>query len=269
MKAELYQVDSFTAEPFKGNPAGVCLLEKPAPESWMQNLAMEMNLAETAFVYPESNGFHLRWFTPATEVELCGHGTLATAHILFEAGKLMPNDIARFYTKSGILTVIKNNNFLEMNFPATPASQCPAPKNLSRALGNVNLLFNGKNDFDYLIELDSEEIIKSMSPDFDLLKQITARGIIVTSRSRNPEFDFVSRFFAPGIGIDEDPVTGSAHCTLGPHWAKKLGKSNFTAYQASRRGGIVKVELTGDRVLLRGQAVTIFSARLTARVRTE
>jgi PhzF family phenazine biosynthesis protein len=269
MKAELYQVDSFTAEPFKGNPAGVCLLDQPAPQSWMQSLAMEMNLAETAFIYPESDGFRLRWFTPVTEVELCGHATLATAHILFENGKLKPNDTARFLTKSGILTVRKINKLLEMNFPATPASQCPEPENLSRALGNVNFLFSGKNDFDYLIELDSEDVIRSLKPDFDLLKKVTARGIIVTSRSRNSQFDFVSRFFAPTLGIDEDPVTGSAHCTLGPYWAKKLGKSKFTAYQASRRGGIVQVELKGDRVLLRGQAVTIFSASLTDKVRNE
>ena len=149
MKIKFYQVDSFTAEPFKGNPAGVCLLEQPASESWMQNLAMEMNLAETAFIYPESDGFRLRWFTPITEVELCGHATLATAHILFETGKLKPNETARFYTKSGILTVKKNDDFLEMNFPATPASQCPEPENLSRALGDVNSLFCGKYKFDY------------------------------------------------------------------------------------------------------------------------
>jgi len=269
MRAELYQVDSFTAEPFKGNPAGVCILYQPASESWMQNLAMEMNLAETAFIYPESDGFRLRWFTPVTEVKLCGHATLATAHVLFETGKLKPNDTARFFTKSGILTVKKNNDFLEMNFPATPASQCPEPENLDRALGNVNLLFSGKNDFDYLVELDSESVIKSLKPDFDLLKKVTARGIIVTSRSQNAEFDFVSRFFAPCLGINEDPVTGSAHCTLGPYWAKKLSKSKFTAYQASRRGGIVQVELKGDRVLLRGHAVTIFSASLTDKVRNE
>ena len=269
MKTELYQVDSFTTEPFKGNPAGVCLLEQPAPESWMQNLTMEMNLAETAFIYPESDGFRLRWFTPITEVELCGHATLATAHILFETGKLKPNETARFYTKSGILTVKKNDDFLEMNFPATPASQCPEPENLIRALGDVNFLFCGKNKFDYLIELDSADIIESLKPDFVLLKQVTARGVIVTSRSRNPQFDFVSRFFAPYLGIDEDPVTGSAHCTLGPYWAKKLTKSKFTAYQASRRGGIVRIELKRDRVLLRGQAVTIFSANLTDKVRNE
>ena len=269
MKTELYQVDSFTTEPFKGNPAGVCLLEQPASESWMQNLAMEMNLAETAFIYPESDGFRLRWFTPITEVELCGHATLATAHILFETGKLKPNETARFYTKSGILTVKKNDDFLEMIFPATPASQCPEPENLSRALGNVNFLYCGKNDFDYLVELDSEDVIKSLKPDFELLKQITTRGIIVTSRSRSLEFDFVSRFFAPSLGIDEDPVTGSAHCTLGPYWVKKLSKSKFVAYQASSRGGIVQVELKGDRVLLRGRAVTIFSASLTDKVRNK
>jgi len=269
MKAELYQVDSFTAEPFKGNPAGVCLLEQPVPESWMQNLAMEMCLAETAFIYPESDGFRLRWFTPVTEVELCGHATLATAHILFETGRLKPADSARFFTKSGLLTVTKNNNFLEMNFPATPARQCPEPENLSRALGNINFLYCGKNDYDYLVELDSAAVIKFLKPDFKLLMKVTARGIIVTSRSQSPEFDFVSRFFAPSLGIDEDPVTGSAHCTLGPYWAKKLSKSKFAAYQASRRGGTLEVELIGNRVLLRGQAVTIFSASLTDKVRNE
>ncbi len=262
MKTQLFQVDSFTKEPFKGNPAGVCILEKPAAEKWMQDLAMEMNLAETAFIYPEDDGYHLRWFTPITEVELCGHATLATAHILFETGILHEDQTAKFQTVSGQLTVTKQNNILEMNFPATPALPCPVSNALRKALGGCKILWSGKNNFDYLLEVESEAIITEMRPDFGLLKKVDKRGVIVTAKSENPKFDFISRFFAPAVGIDEDPVTGSAHCTLGPYWLAKLNKTNFTAYQASRRGGIVQVKLIGDRVLLRGKAVTVFQINL-------
>ena len=262
MKAQLFQVDSFTNEPFKGNPAGVCILEKPAAEKWMQDLAMEMNLAETAFIYPKDDGYHLRWFTPVTEVELCGHATLATAHILFETGILNGNQTAKFQTISGQLTVTKQNDFLEMNFPATPAMPCAVPDSLQHAFGNCQIRWAGKNNFDYLLEVESEAIVTEMRPDFGLLKNTTQRGVIITAKSDNSDFDFISRFFAPAVGIDEDPVTGSAHCTLGPYWSTKLKKTNFTAYQASRRGGTVQVELNGDRVLLRGKAVTVFQIKL-------
>jgi len=262
LKAQLFQVDSFTEKPFKGNPAGVCILEKPASEKWMQDLAMEMNLAETAFIYPKDGGYHLRWFTPIAEVELCGHATLATAHILFETGILNRDQTAIFQTISGQLTVIKQNDLLEMNFPATPAQSCPVPDNLQKALGSCKIRWSGKNDFDFLLELESEAIVTKMQPDFGLLKKVDKRGVIITAKSDNPEYDFISRFFAPAVGIDEDPVTGSAHCTLGPYWSAKLNKPNFTAYQASRRGGIVQVELIGDRVLLRGKAVTVFQINL-------
>jgi len=255
-------VDSFTRESFKGNPAGVCILDKAAPENWMQNIAMEMNLSETAFVYPEDNGFQLRWFTPTTEVELCGHATLATAHILFETGILKSHETARFFTRSGLLTVIFKGKFLEMNFPATPAFPCDVPELLGDVLENIPVIAIAKNDFDLLVEVDSDKKIKTLQPDFTLMKNIDARGIIVTSRAANSNFDFVSRFFAPRVGINEDPVTGSAHCTLGPYWGKKLKRSKMTAYQASSRGGVIQVELAGDRVLLSGEAVTVLQLNL-------
>lgn len=266
MQAQLYQVDSFTEQAFRGNPAGVCLLEKPAPEKWMQQLAMEMNLSETAFCYPLENGYRLRWFTPVAEVELCGHATLATAHVLFETGAVKPDQAARFQTMSGWLTVTMKNRRLQMDFPATPAAHCELPAALPKSLGLTLILWSGKNEVDYLIEAGSEKEVVGLQPDFRQLAAITQRGVIVTARSDRQEIDFISRFFAPAIGIDEDPVTGSAHCTLGPYWTNKLNKSVFTAYQASRRCGIVRVEVKGNRILLGGTAVTIFSARLSEMV---
>ncbi|HDP67496.1 MAG TPA: PhzF family phenazine biosynthesis isomerase [Candidatus Marinimicrobia bacterium] len=267
MQAQIYQVDSFSDKPFRGNPAGVCLLEKPAPEKWMQQLAMEMNLSETAFCYPLENGYRLRWFTPIAEVELCGHATLATAHVLFETGAVKPDQMARFQTMSGWLTVTMKNGRLQMDFPATPAVPCNLSPELPKALGLTHILWSGKNEVDYLIEVGSEEEVVGLRPDFRQLAAATQRGVIVTARSVNPDYDFISRFFAPAIGIDEDPVTGSAHCTLGPYWMNKLKKSVFTAYQASRRGGIVLVEVKEDRILLGGNAVTIFAAQFSQLVR--
>lgn len=267
MQAQLYQVDSFSDKPFRGNPAGVCLLEKPAPEKWMQQLAMEMNLSETAFCFPQNDGFRLRWFTPIAEVELCGHATLATAHVLFETGAVKPDQTARFQTMSGILTVTLNKGRLQMDFPATPAAPCNLPPELQKALGLGQIVWCGKNAVDYIIEMESEKEIVELRPDFRRLAAATQRGVIVTALSDNPDYDFVSRFFAPAIGIDEDPVTGSAHCTLGPYWQNKLKTSVFTAYQASRRGGIVQVGVKGERILLGGTAVTIFAAQLSQRVR--
>jgi len=223
---------------------------------------MEMNLSETAFLWPAERGYRLRWFTPTTEVELCGHATLAAAHILFTTGKLMPHQVAEFYTLSGLLTVTQKDGLLEMNFPATPAAPCREPDNLRKALGNITPLSILKNQLDLLVEVESAAIVKSLRPDFNLLKRVDARGIIVTSRSSDPQYDFVSRFFAPAVGINEDPVTGSAHCTLGPYWEGKLNKSQLTARQVSRRGGTVQIEVKGERILLRGYAVTVFSINI-------
>ena len=261
MSQTIIQVDAFTNKPFSGNPAAVCVMPKPADETWMQNVATEMNLSETAFLYPQDDGYNLRWFTPAAEVDLCGHATLASAHVLWETGHLSPEAEARFYTKSGLLTAQRKGDWIKMDFPAEPATETPAPPNLADALG-VKPVYVGKNRFDYLVEVNSEKTIRTLQPDFTLLKTITSRGVMVTSRATTPGYDFVSRFFAPGVGIDEDPVTGSAHCCLGPFWQARLEKDDFTAYQASPRGGVVRVRLEGNRVKLGGQAVTVLRGEL-------
>lgn len=261
MKHLIRYVDAFTDKPFSGNPAGVCLLESPRKDAWMQNVAREINLSETAFLLKGHEGYHLRWFTPTTEVDLCGHATLASAHVLWEEGHLQADEPARFYTKSGILTAVRTADGIEMDFPADPQKPTIAPPQLERALG-VTPMYCGKNRFDLLIEIDSEETLRKLNPDFRLLTTIPMRGLIVTAASDRSEFDFVSRFFAPAAGIDEDPVTGSAHCCLGPYWQKRLHKEAFTAYQASERGGVVRVRVNGDRVLLGGQAVTVMQGSL-------
>lgn len=253
---KIFQVDAFTAEAFKGNPAGVCLLEKQMDERLMQQIAMEMNLSETAFVFKIKDGYKLRWFTPHVEEELCGHATLATAHILYEEGLLQLDEEARFHTRSGLLTVSKKGDHLEMNFPAEPESPVDAPPILIRAIGEQPV-YTGKNRLDYLFQFASEKQIQEIKPDMNLLREIPVRGVIVTAKAETSAYDFVSRFFAPYDGIDEDPVTGSAHCCLGPFWQKQLGKTDFVAYQASARGGIMQVGVRNDRVLLSGQAVTV------------
>ena len=263
---KLLQIDAFTSQPFRGNPAAVCLLEGERDAQWMQDVAAEMNLSETAFLLPlpaESNAdFSLRWFTPATEVALCGHATLASAHALWEEQILAPNDIARFHTKSGLLTAERKGDRIELDFPATLEQPADAPAGLLESLGVSDPVYVGRNKFDYLVEVASEEIVRSLAPDHALLRTIPVRGVIVTSRASETDADFVSRFFAPGSGIDEDPVTGSAHCCLTPYWSARLGKEEMTAYQASPRGGYVYVRLAGDRVKLRGRAVTILHGEL-------
>jgi PhzF family phenazine biosynthesis protein len=261
MSQTITQVDAFTSEAYKGNPAAVCIMSGPRDEQWMRNVAAEMNLSETAFLHPENDGYRLRWFTPTVEVDLCGHATLASAHVLWEEGFLKQNKEAKFYSRSGLLTATRNGNWIELDFPSTPAQQASPQVELEQSLG-VKGLYVGKSKFDYLVELESEEIVRSLDPDMTLLKKIPVRGVIVTSRSSSSEFDFVSRFFGPASGVDEDPVTGSAYCCLGPYWQKKLGKSVFVAYQASKRGGVVRVAAMGDRVLLGGQAVTVLKGEL-------
>ena len=262
MGIRAFKVDSFTAEPFSGNPAGVCLLTEPRDERWMKAMAREMNLSETAFLLREGEGFRLRWFTPAVEVELCGHATLASAHVLWEEGVLAPSDTARFATQSGELRGSRRGDLIELDFPAKPEQPAEPPKTLLEALG-ARPLYLGRNQFDYLLLLDSEEAVRAVSPDFALLRTVTVRGVIVTAPSAGPEFDFVSRFFAPAVGVDEDPVTGSAHCCLGPFWAARLGKSELVGHQVSARRGVVNVRVAGERVFLGGRAVTVLRGELT------
>jgi len=262
MAIRIVQVDAFTNKPFAGNPAAVCVLPQPVPDEWMGNVAREMNLSETAFLTPHDGGFRLRWFTPAVEVDLCGHATVASAHVLWQDGHLKAGQQARFHTRSGLLLADRRGDWIELDFPAKQVVAAPAPAELLPALGVAQAAFVGRNAFDYLVEVDSEETLRGLAPDHSTLRRIPVRGIVVTSPSSGGEFDFVSRFFAPGSGIDEDPVTGSAHCALGPYWSERLGKSEFTAFQASPRGGTVRVKLEGDRVLLGGQAVTVMTAEL-------
>jgi len=264
MSLTITQVDAFTSEPFSGNPAAVCILPEEREATWMQNVAREMNLAETAFLVPRSDGYGLRWFTPTVEVDLCGHATLASAHVLWETSRLATAETARFHTRSGLLTAVRRGDWIELDFPATPDTPVEAPPGLVEALGGVSPRYVGKGRFDYVVELDGEEAVRGLRPDFGRLGRVGARGVIVTSRSASTDWDFVSRFFAPAFGIDEDPVTGSAHCCLAPFWSRRLKKDTFLARQVSARGGVLKVELRGDRVGLGGQAVTVLRGELLA-----
>jgi predicted PhzF superfamily epimerase YddE/YHI9 len=252
-----YLIDAFADRPFTGNPAGVVPMATWPDDAWMQNVAMEMNQAETAFFIPNTaGGYDLRWFTPTVEVDLCGHATLASAKALAERGELAEGQTVRFSTKSGILTARRFGDQFQLNFPVTPALPAAAPPGLIESL-KVTPTFIGRNVFDYLVELATESELRAMAPDMSQLATIACRGVIVTAKSSDSAFDFVSRFFAPAAGVNEDPVTGSAHCCLAEYWGKKLGKANMTGYQASRRGGIVHVQWKGERVLLRGGAVII------------
>ncbi len=274
MPHSLIQVDAFTEKPFAGNPAAVCLLDKPADEGWMQSVAREMNLSETAFLVPKQENirgpraaeplgvsYDLRWFTPAAEVDLCGHATLASAHVLWEEATLPPDEAVRFHTKSGLLTCTKKDGWIEMDFPASKVEGAAPPNALVEALG-ITPKYVGKTPFDFFIEAGTEEIVRAIEPDFALLAMLDVRGVIVTSAFDGPDYDFVSRFFAPGHGIDEDPVTGSAHCALGPFWGARLKKEEVTGYQASARGGAVRVRLNGERVDICGHAVTVMRGEL-------
>ena len=263
MALRIVQVDAFTNTPFRGNPAAVCVLPGPADATWMQSVAAEMNVSETAFLHREEGAFRLRWFTPTVEVDLCGHATLASAHVLWEEGHLARGERARFATKSGTLTADAHaeSGFIELDFPASPTSPAPAPAELTSGLG-ASWSFVGTTPFDYLVELATEETVRKLRPDLTLLGRIPTRGIIVTARASSPGYDFVSRFFGPQSGVPEDPVTGSAHCALGPYWQSRLGKSAFVAHQASPRGGDVRVTVAGDRVKLAGQAVTVLRGEL-------
>lgn len=261
MPQPIVQVDAFTDRPFAGNPAAVCILQGPREESWMRDVAAEMNLSETAFLHRLDDGWSLRWFTPAVEVDLCGHATLASAHVLWQDGLLPPDVPARFHTRSGLLTAARQGSWISMDFPAKPEQQAPAPDGLEQALG-VRPVYTGRSAFDWLVEVESEAVVRALTPDMGLLARVDARGVIATARADGGEYDFVSRFFAPRVGVPEDPVTGSAHCVLAPFWAGRLGRDELTGFQASRRGGIVKVRMAGDRVMLGGQAVTVMRGEL-------
>lgn len=262
MTIPIFQVDAFTSEKFKGNPAAVCILTEPAQPAWMLSIAREMNLSETAFVHPLEDGFSLRWFTPEIEVELCGHATLSSAHILYEAGYVRPDARIKFNTLSGYLHAAKNRGWIELDFPSAPCEPAEISEEIIAALGRVpvGIFRSGEK---WLLEYPEESDIYLMKPDFAALKARSGRGLIITARSEKPGIDFVSRYFAPWIGIDEDPVTGSSHTILAPYWGHKLHKTHLTAYQASQRGGLLKVRISGERTYISGQAVTVFSGQLT------
>ncbi len=257
------QVDAFAAEPFTGNPAAVVVLTTPREEAWMQRVASEMNLSETAFLHRRPDGsFDLRWFTPATEVDLCGHATLASAHALWESGQLAPGHEAAFHTKSGGLIARQaEDGWIELDFPATPETAADPPAGLRDALG-VAPVYVGKSRFDYLVEVANEEAVRDAKPDYHRLAALPVRGVMITSASGAPGTDFVSRFFAPGSGIDEDPVTGSAHCCLTPFWSRRLGRPDLVARQLSARGGVLRLRLDGERVRISGQAVTVLRGEI-------
>ncbi|MBI1425427.1 MAG: PhzF family phenazine biosynthesis isomerase [Gammaproteobacteria bacterium] len=258
----VFQVDAFTNKAFSGNPAAVCLLPESRNTEWMQGVAAEINLSETAFVTPCGEGFELRWLTPTVEVDLCGHATLASAHVLWEEGILEPGTDARFHTKRGWLQARQAAGWIELDFPAEPVVPVPTPEALLPALGIMEPVAVYRNRLDYLVHVASASLVRDLSPDFARLKTIEMRGVMVTARADDPAFDFVSRFFAPATGIDEDPVTGSAHCALYPYWHARLNKPEMTAFQESKRGGLVKMREQGKRVILSGQAITVMSGEL-------
>jgi PhzF family phenazine biosynthesis protein len=260
MGIPLYTVDAFAHARFSGNPAGVCLLLARRDEAWMLSVAREVNASETAFVLPSGADFQLRWFTPEVEIALCGHATLASAHVLWESGKLDLASAARFHTKSGLLTCTRRGDWIEMDFPAKPVEPAAVEPELAAAIG-AKIVWSGRSDTDWLVELESEAAVRGLQPDLARLATLPVRGLIVTARAQQ-EHDIVSRFFAPRVGVPEDPVTGSAHCALAPYWAPKLGKTELVGWQASRRGGEVRMRLAGTRVLLSGRAQTVFRGEL-------
>ena len=270
METRVLQVDAFSSVPFQGNPAAVCLLDSPRTDEWMQLVAAEMNLAETAFVKARAggaDGFDLRWFTPAIEVPLCGHATLASAHVLWQVGSLLETEEATFHTLSGVLKARRTGDLIELDFPAIGTEPSEPPKELRDALGNVAIKEVRSTPFrgsvrDFLVQLDSEDAVRTLKPDFGILRKHVPAGVIVTARSSGSPYHFVSRYFAGFAGIDEDPVTGSAHCSLTPYWGERLEMNDMTAYQASARGGVLRVKVGDGRVYLSGQAVTVLDGEL-------
>ena len=258
---KIVQIDAFTDRPFHGNPAAVCIVESYPEASQMQMLAAELNLSETAFLKESDGDYQLRWFTPSVEVDLCGHATLASAHYLWSEKLVESDREISFHTRSGILKAVRRDPWIEMDFPSQPAEKIRPADGLLQALG-IQPLFVGRSEVDWLVELATEEMVRGLRPDLPRLSDICERGVIVTSVSDSDQHDFVSRFFAPAVGVDEDPVTGSAHCCLGPYWAERLQKTELMGFQASPRGGEVLVRPRGDRVLLAGRAVSVMHASL-------
>ena len=238
------------------------MVEQALPDELMQQIATEMNLAETAFLVPQKDGYDLRWFTPTVEVDICGHATLASAHFLFESGRLQPDTIAQFHTRSGLLTARRIGDKIELDFPVSRVSPAVFPSSAISTLGATPVSYC-VDEYWQLAELDSEQEVRDLSPDIHALHSLGLGSLIVTARATTPGLDFVSRVFVPAFGIDEDPVTGSAHCALAPYWSSKLQKTTLSAHQASRRGGYLEIEHRGKRVLLRGQAVTVMKSELS------
>jgi len=263
----LFQADVFTDTPFSGNPAAVCLVTEPRDDQWMQHVAREMNLSETAFVFQQDNLFHLRWFTPLVEVNLCGHATLASAHVLWEAGYLNQEQAVQFHTRSGVLTVQQTKGekgLLELDFPSRSVEATEMLPDLVRAL-NIPIVSTWKAaNMVYLVEADTEQTVRTMHPDIGVLAHLPVRSVIVTSRSSTNAYDFVSRYFAPRLGIDEDPATGFAHCYLGPFWSQRLEKKSLLAYQASSRGGRLHLRVQEKSVYLSGHVTTVFRGEFLA-----
>ncbi len=266
MPIPLYVVDAFTDHAFSGNPAAVCVLDRPGTDAWMQSVAAEMKHSETAFLHPDADGYALRWFTPSVEVTLCGHATLASAHTLWESGREPATRELRFSTASGTLVASNRSDRIELDFPAKVVAPVPAPDGFLAKLGiaDADARTVARNDLDYLVEVADERSVLALTPDPGVLRSLPARGVIVTALASRPGADFVSRFFAPGAGVDEDPVTGSAHCALAPFWSARLGRTELVGYQASERGGTVRTRVAGDRVVLGGRAVTVLRGELVA-----
>jgi PhzF family phenazine biosynthesis protein len=263
MGLAITQVDAFADKPFSGNPAAVCILEAPREHGWMQLVAREMNLSETAFLVKRDGGYDLRWFTPAVEVDLCGHATLASAHVLWEQERLSANEGARFHTRSGLLTAKKSGAWIEMDFPTSAfrPDETLVLEEMESALG-TKVKSVWRTRFDCLAEVENEAAVRELRADITKIRALKTRGVIVTSSAAGKNYDYVSRFFAPSAGVEEDPVTGSAHCCLGPYWKERLGRDNLVGYQASARGGFVRTRCEADRVILSGQAITVLRGEL-------
>lgn len=261
MGVPLFLVDAFADRPFAGNPAAVCLLEEEAPAEWMQEVAGELNLSETAFLVPGTDSFGLRWFTPRFEVDLCGHATLASAHVLWSTGTVPGDRELAFETRSGLLGAKRRGDWITLDFPVDAPEACDPPNGLEESLGVEPSWFGRGKNYEFA-EVASEAELRGLDPDFGRLQRLIPVGVCVTARSESPQYDFVSRFFAPSAGIDEDPATGSAHCMLAPYWAERIGKTAMTAFQASPRGAFLRVRLEDDRVAIEGQAVTVLRGTL-------
>ena len=269
MSLQIVQVDAFTNKPFSGNPAAICVSDAPLADELMQAIALEMNLSETAFLHPIEGGYSLRWFTPATEVDLCGHATLASAHVLWSEDHLPKGETAKFKTKSGWLSASLQDDWIEMDFPAQPvtAASHVLPQLVKSLCCGGNIRAVSKNDVNYLVEIQSESALAGLEPDFAEMKKLPVQGVIATAPADSDDCDFVSRYFGPAVGINEDPVTGSAHASLAPYWQEKLGKSKMNAKQISARGGAIRVrvepsEQRSDRIMISGQAVTTLKGEL-------